>query len=312
MAKPLTEYFWIVDGHNLVLNVPELSRLHSHESKRAARDAAEARLAELAKVSPNPVHLIFDGDAVPGTHPGSGERGGLVVRFVDPPAEADDWIVQLAKQESDAGKPVAVATSDRGLLARLAGGAPVHRMAVDAFWRETGRFARQLAGPAPQEKPDPRDSSAAELVALESAMARPLTPQEKRAVMPRASAGGAHASPASHRDASHERSKPRDARDSRESRESRAAASSHDARGPRGPRGSNEPRAESRGAHATGSSSRTESPPPAAPPARDERASAAPPPPPPPPPRDWRDEVAEKKEKGRQRQLKRLARRKGS
>jgi predicted RNA-binding protein with PIN domain len=309
MAKPLTEYFWIVDGHNLVLNVPELSRLHSHESKRAARAAAEARLAELAKASPNPVHLIFDGDAVPGTHPGSGERSGLVVRFVDPPAEADDWIVQLAKQELDAGKPVAVATSDRGLLARLAGGAPVHRLAVDAFWRETGRFARQLAGPAPQEKPDPRDSSAAELVALESAMARPLTPQETRAVTPRASAGAARASTTAHHDASHERSKPRGARDSRESSR---GASSHDTRGSRGPRGSNEPRVESREARATGSSSRTESPPPSAPPARIERREAAPPPPPPPPPRDWREEVAEKKEKGRQRQLKRLARRKGS
>ena len=32
MAKPLTDYLWIVDGHNLVLNVPELTRLHSHES----------------------------------------------------------------------------------------------------------------------------------------------------------------------------------------------------------------------------------------------------------------------------------------
>jgi hypothetical protein len=252
--------------------------------------------------------LIFDGDAVPGTHPGSGERLGLVVRFVDPPAEADDWIVQLAKQELDAGKPVAVATSDRGLLARLAGGAPVHRMAVDAFWRETGRFARQLAGPAPQEKPDPRDSSAGELVALETAMARPLTPEEKRAVTPRAAAA-THASTTAHRDASHERSKPRGARDSRESSR---GASSHDARGSRGPRGSNEPRVESREARATGSASRIESPPPAAPPARIERAEAAPPPPPPPPPRDWRDEVAEKKEKGRQRQLKRLARRKGS
>jgi predicted RNA-binding protein with PIN domain len=311
MAKPLTDYLWIVDGHNLVLNVPELIRLHSHESKRAARAAAEARLAGLAKVSPNPIHLIFDGDAVPGGHPGSGERDGLVVRFVDPPAEADDWIVQLAKQEMEAGKPVAVATSDRGLLARLAGGGPVHRMAVDAFWRETGRFARQLAGPAPQEKPDPRDSSAEELVALESAMTRPL-PQETRAAAPRTpAAGGVRAPSAGPGDASRERSKGHEQRDTKESRS--GAGSSRETHAPRGSHGSGGPRSESRDAAPPPPppSPQAEPAPPPERGSRDVRASAAPPLPPP-PPRDWRDEIAEKKEKGRQRQLKRLARRKGS
>ena len=40
MAKPLTDYLWIVDGHNLVLNVPELTRLHSHDFARRLRHFA--------------------------------------------------------------------------------------------------------------------------------------------------------------------------------------------------------------------------------------------------------------------------------
>jgi predicted RNA-binding protein with PIN domain len=268
MPKPLTEYLWIVDGHNLVLNVPELTRLYNHESKKAARDAAEKRLAALADASPNAVNLVFDGDSFPGGQPGAGERGKLLVRFVDPPAEADDWIVQLARQEADAGHMVAVATSDRGLLARLAGGKPIHRMAVDAFWRESGRVARQNEAPAPVEKPV--GSSPEEMAVLEKAMSRPLP--EERPRRPQTP-------PARRPDAA----KP-------------AAAGAKHSGAPGRPGASAE--------------RQTESVPPA-PPAPPSPPSK-PPPPPPPPPRDWRAEVTDKKERGRQRQLKRLARRKGS
>lgn len=271
MPKPLTEYAWIVDGHNLVLNVPELTRLYNFESKKAARDAAENRLAELARLSPNSVQLVFDGDAFPGGHPGSGESVRFSVRFVDPPAEADDWIVRLARQEADAGRPVAVATSDRGLLARLAGSPPIHRMAVDAFWRETGRVLRQGEPQAAAGKPEPQSASAAELVALEVAMTRPI-PDEKHT---RRRAPGEMATVGETR---------------------RGAAGGRASHAPGGGRAAN-----------------------AAAPAPAPAATPAPaptvrrdPPPPPPPPRDWRAEVEEKKERGRQRQLKRLERRKGS
>lgn len=182
MPKALTEYLWIVDGHNLVLNVPELTRLYNQQSKKAARDAAERRLADLASSSPQAVHLVFDGQHFPGGQPGGGSLGRLFVRFVDPPAEADDWIVQLARQEADGGTLVAVATSDRGILARLAGSPPIHRMAVDAFWRETGRHARQLGGGPAPEKPEPEKQSPAEIEAIERAMAkaRPAPPVPHR------------------------------------------------------------------------------------------------------------------------------------
>ncbi len=274
MPKPLTEYFWIVDGHNLVLNVPELTRLYNFESKKAARDAAETRLAELAGVSPNSVQLVFDGDVFPGGQPGRGENGKLSVCFVDPPAEADDWIVQLARQESDAGKPVAVATSDRGLLARLAGSQPIHRMAVDAFWRETGRVVRQGGPKARVEKPEPQSSSTAELVALETAMTRPI-PDEKHT---RRKAPGEAAAPAS------------------------APPAQSGGRASHGTRGSRDAR----------TTETALAPAPVAAPAKTPAPPTRPQPPPPPPPKDWRAEIEEKKEKGRQRQLKRLERRKGS
>jgi predicted RNA-binding protein with PIN domain len=189
MARPLTSHLWIVDGHNLVLNVPELSRLFHHESKKAAREAAERRLADLAKACTERIHLVFDGETFPDRQPGKASSGNLDVTFVDPPAEADDWIVQLAKQEVEAGKPVGVATSDRGLLARLVVGAAIRRMAVDEFWRESGRSLRQATGAAP-EKPQASSQSPTEVARLETAMKRP-----RPADAPRPSAPAAPAPP---------------------------------------------------------------------------------------------------------------------
>lgn len=166
MAKPITSYFWIVDGHNLVLNVPELSRLYNQESKKAAREAAERRLADLARLCPEGLQLVFDGQTFAEKQPGGRVAGPFTVTFVDPPAEADDWIVQLARQAAEAGRPAAISTSDRGLLARLPGGVMIHRMGVEAFWRESGRLLRQ----APSEKPEPEASSESDVAALESAM----------------------------------------------------------------------------------------------------------------------------------------------
>ncbi len=173
MAKPITSYLWIVDGHNLVLNVPELSRLFNQESKKAAREAAESRLAEFAGHCVEGLQLVFDGQSYPEKQPGGRVEGALAVTFIDPPAEADDWIVQIARQAADAGKPVAVASSDRGLLARLPGGVMIHRMTVEAFWRETGRLLRQMSGGRAAEKPEPGAESADEMAALETSMRRP-------------------------------------------------------------------------------------------------------------------------------------------
>ncbi len=177
MARPLTSHLWIVDGHNLVLNVPELSRLYHNQSKRAAREAAERRLADLASGCAERLHLVFDGQTFREGQPGKNVSGNLEVTFIDPPAEADDWIVQLARQEVDAGKPVGVATSDRGLLARLIGGAAIRRMAVDEFWRESGRHLRQTLGPPKAEKPDPSAQNPVEVARLETAMRRPRRPR---------------------------------------------------------------------------------------------------------------------------------------
>lgn len=235
MPKPLTDYLWIVDGHNLVLNVPELVRLYEHESKKAARDAAEERLAELAEGSKHPVHLVFDGQTFPGEQPpGGGGRGSVSVRFVDPPAEADDWIVTLARQEAGRGVSVAVATSDRGLLARLAGSPPIHRLGVEEFWRQSKRHIRQRTPRAP-EKPQPEASTAEELHALEKAMSQPASPEPAR---PASDVEEWPVAPQPERAASRE-------------------------------------------------------------------------PPPAPPPRDWRKELAAKKERGLKRQKRRAARRKG-
>ncbi len=191
MAKPITSYLWIVDGHNLVLNVPELSRLFNQESKKAAREAAERRLAEFAGHCVEGIQLVFDGQSYPEKQPGGRVEGALAVTFVDPPAEADDWIVQVAKQAADAGKPAAVASSDRGLLARLPGGVMIHRMTVEAFWRETGRLLRQMKGDRAAEKPEPGAESADEMAALETSMRR-----SRREEAPRAKTTHADAPPA--------------------------------------------------------------------------------------------------------------------
>jgi predicted RNA-binding protein with PIN domain len=297
MPKPLTEYAWIVDGHNLVLNVPELTRLYNDESKKAARDAAIRRLVDLSASAREKVRLVFDGEKFPAGQPGGAEMGGLSVQFVDPPAEADDWIVRLARQEADKGSPVAVATSDRGLLARLAGSPPIHRMMVDAFWRESGRIVRKRDGDAPSEKQAPERTAARDIEEMETAMSKPGAVDRPPAPAPRAAAPVKEA---------------RVAHDAASGSREGEASGSREGRAP----GSREGRAPgSREGRSSGSRDEGRGAKPAPPPAPVQAASAPPPPPPPPappPPRvkDWRELLADKKEKGRQRQLKRQGRRK--
>lgn len=102
----------LVDGWNLLLALLERE---GAEPTPAARDRLTELLETWAVARRRRVALVWDG-ARSGTAPG-GSRVRVV--HVEPPAEADDWIVLEARRLAAGGVPPEVATRDRGLARRL-------------------------------------------------------------------------------------------------------------------------------------------------------------------------------------------------
>ncbi|HHN74503.1 MAG TPA: hypothetical protein ENK10_04670 [Acidobacteria bacterium] len=106
----------LIDGYNVLLTLAERERTRlADRDLPAAVDRLTTLLGQWAALRESEVVLVWD--RCPGSVRGT-EVGLRVVR-IDPPAEADDWIVAEAGRLSRAGRPVAVVTADRGLIARL-------------------------------------------------------------------------------------------------------------------------------------------------------------------------------------------------
>lgn len=116
---------WLIDGYNVIRRDPDL-RSAEAGGLEAGRRAFLARLAVVARRSPDHFTVIFDG--APGHGPAGG-GGQLEVLFSRPPDKADDVLIRLARQ---AGAGAAVVSSDRVVrdAARRAGCAA---LGTDAF-----------------------------------------------------------------------------------------------------------------------------------------------------------------------------------
>lgn len=125
----------IVDGFNLLLALVERE---GATLERGEMGAAQERLLDLletwAEARETGVVLVWDG----APRRGREHRGRPRVRvvFVDPPAEADDWIVIEADRLCEHRTPVRVVTRDRGLRSRLHSAAriaPLDSLVADLY-----------------------------------------------------------------------------------------------------------------------------------------------------------------------------------
>ncbi len=108
----------IVDGYNILLTLAEREGARMEESQlfEAQRQLIEV-LDEWASARGIQAVIAWDGRATAPDRPRS--RTNVRVVFVDPPAEADDWIVGEAARLARENHTFLVATLDQGLLARL-------------------------------------------------------------------------------------------------------------------------------------------------------------------------------------------------
>lgn len=104
----------VVDGANVVGSVPDG---WWRDRAGAAARLHEQLIAQVAagELASDDVVLVLEGQARRGVPVGA-DRG---VTTVHAPGEGDDEIVAQPRARSEAGADVAVATADRGLIARL-------------------------------------------------------------------------------------------------------------------------------------------------------------------------------------------------
>lgn len=106
----------IIDGYNLICTDGDFSDCLAYEGVRAAREEMERVVLRWARIDGDvDALLLYDGRYFPGGHPGNRDEGPLRVRFVDPPAEADDRILYDAREAVKNGSRVVVVTDDRKL-----------------------------------------------------------------------------------------------------------------------------------------------------------------------------------------------------
>lgn len=106
----------LIDGYNLLLALARRERVRDVDSQLAdARSRLIDLLSKWSDLREQDVTVVWDGY---GSAPASLSRRLRVV-FVEPPAEADDWIVLEARDMAGRGEPPEVVTRDRGLLDRL-------------------------------------------------------------------------------------------------------------------------------------------------------------------------------------------------
>jgi len=177
VGEAWTRRSWIVDGHNAIFALPELAALQEAGQGAEARARLEALLLPFASRLRENLVVVYDGNRRAG---GSAAQGPLLrVLFSEPPDEADDWIVDLARAAVRRGRAVTVVSNDRSSLApRLPAETLV--LAVEEFRRRWLEAPRPVA--AGQEKLlAPEDARAVEgrLIAHHGA-SRALTPGQVR------------------------------------------------------------------------------------------------------------------------------------
>ena len=107
----------IIDGYNVIFRAaPEV--MSRPEEIRACRRRLEAAVESLGRHDSVCPWIVYDGRRAGGPA-GHVRRSHLRVSYVEPPAEADDAIVQKAGEFARDGRRVTVVTDDRGLARRL-------------------------------------------------------------------------------------------------------------------------------------------------------------------------------------------------
>jgi len=134
-GRRIAMHIALIDGWNVIFQVPALSDLTDEVEPRAAREELERLTLAWARHGGAGIARIFyDGKHFPHYHPGNRNDGPLEVRFVDPPAEADDFVVRDATEAARRGDRVTVVTDDKEVArdSKRAGADPI---SVGAFYR---------------------------------------------------------------------------------------------------------------------------------------------------------------------------------
>jgi predicted RNA-binding protein with PIN domain len=108
----------VIDGYNLIFRLAGREARPPHEVQHLKEELETAveRYGQGRGVRP---WIIYDGKRLGPSHPAARQEPHLRVSYADPPAEADDVIVQMTAQMRARGRRVEVVTSDAGLAARL-------------------------------------------------------------------------------------------------------------------------------------------------------------------------------------------------
>jgi hypothetical protein len=108
---------WIVDGHNLIFQIPHLEELQTTNKRHDARRGLEHIFASFVEQSRERVVIIYDGNRLE-RNPDVVSLDNLETIYTMPPEEADDRIQYLSSQYLADGFRVRVLTSDLRTLGR--------------------------------------------------------------------------------------------------------------------------------------------------------------------------------------------------
>jgi predicted RNA-binding protein with PIN domain len=126
---------YLVDGNNVMGQ-----RVGWHRDKPAAKRRLLVELADMTRQLNVVVTVVFDGKPLDGVNDGS-DLDGVKVYFARPGSDADERIVELARDATDPGQILAV-TSDKQLIDRL------QQLGLETM--RSGRFRKLLEERSPQ------------------------------------------------------------------------------------------------------------------------------------------------------------------
>ncbi|MBU1700493.1 MAG: NYN domain-containing protein [Candidatus Eisenbacteria bacterium] len=128
---------WIVDGHNLIFQIPHLEELQVTQRRHEARRGLEKIFSRYSMRSGERVIIVYDGNRLE-QNPDVVSSEYLETIYTFQPEEADDRIQYLASQYLSHGCRVRVLTSD---LRTLSPGLPAGAVIVSPI-----DFFKELAG----------------------------------------------------------------------------------------------------------------------------------------------------------------------
>ena len=123
---------YLVDGNNVMGQ-----RVGWHRDKPAAQRRLLSELSMMVRQQQVAVTVVFDGKALDGINDGS-DVDGVTVYFARPGSDADERIVELARDATEPEQILAV-TSDRQLIGRLQN--------LGAETMRSGQFRKLLGEP---------------------------------------------------------------------------------------------------------------------------------------------------------------------